>query len=377
MAVVTGQRYTYTDSTNEAIDMSSALDVLKPLDVPLLKLIGRDSLRSRPTSVKHEWLEDAVRGQTTNAITTGLNNTTDPVTTSITTGDDVKFRAQDIVRVENELMRVTATAANSLTLSRAWGGSTNAAHGTAPQITLLAPAIVQGITSPLESRTTTKSGKYNYTQIFEETVKESATNQATTKYTAQNDADLAIARQMEIIGTNMEKTLLEGKKVQPTSSSAGAMDGIRAVISTNVYDKSAATLTQQMLEDAMQDIWSAGGSPSHIIVNAAQKRWINSFLDAYRQTGYSDEKLGTSVNGYETDFGTVAVVLDRWMRTDEALIITASNIGFGPLRPLSTMPLPKTSKESQVWEISGEYTAEVRLEASHALIKNLGTTNPS
>lgn len=377
MAVVTGQRATYTDSANEAIDMSAALDLLHPTDVPLLKLIGRDSLRDPVRNTKHEWLEDALRGQTTNAGSGQLNNTTDPVTATITSGDDVKFRAQDIVRVENELMRVNSTASNQLVLARAWGGTTNAAHSGTPQITLIAPAVVQGLTAPLESRTTTKTGKYNYTQIFEETVKESATNQETNKYTKQNDADYQISNQIEIIGTNMEKALLEGKKVQPTSSSAGAMDGIRAVISTNVYDKSGASLTQQNLEDAMQDIWTAGGSPSHIFANATQKRWVNQMLDGFREANYTDTKLGTMVKSYETDFGVVTVVLDRFIRTDEVLIITAKNIGFGPLRPLSTMPLPKTSKESQVWELSGEYTAEVRLEQSHALIKNLGTTAPA
>lgn len=378
MAVITGQRFSYSDTVNERIDMSSALDILRPMDVPLLSLIGKDSLRDPCIATKHQWLEEDVRGQTTNAITTGLNNTTDPVTTSITTGDEVKFRAQDIVRVEDELMRVTATAANQLTLARGWGGTTNAAHGTAPLITLIAPAIVQGITSPLEARSTTKSGRYNYTQIFEETVKSSATNQATAKYTARNDVEHQIANQLEVLGTNMEKTLLFGYKVEPTASSAGAMDGIRAVLSTNVYDKNGAVLTQAMLEDALQAVWSAGAKSSHLFCNATQKRRINTFLDSYRQAGYSDSKLGNSVSSYETDFGSVVVVLDRWMPNDEVLIIDASNIGFGPLqgRSLGVTKLPMNTRESDIWEMSGEYTSEVRLEKSHARIYDLSTATP-
>jgi hypothetical protein len=378
MAVITGQRFTYSDTVNEAIDMSSALDILRPTETPLLKLIGRDSTRDPVRNTKHEWLEDDLRGQTTNAITTGLNNTTDPVTTSITTGDGVKFRTDDIVRVEDELMLVTATGASSLTLSRGYGGSTNAAHGTAPLITLIAPAIKQGITTPGEARTTTKAGRYNYTQIFEETVKSSKTNQSTNKYTKQNDVEYQIANQMEIIGTNMEKVLIYGRKVAPASGVAGAMDGIRAVLSTNVYDKNGAVLTQTMLEDALQDVWTAGARASHMFVNAAQKRRINSFLDPYRQASYSDEKLGNSVSRYDTDFGGVTLVLDRWMPTDEVLIIDASKIGFGPLqgRALSMVKLPPTTKETDVWEISGEYTSEVRLEKSHARIHDLSTATP-
>lgn len=377
-AVITGQRFTYSDTVNEAIDMASALDILRATDTPLLKLIGRDSTRTPVRNTKHEWLEDDLRGQTTNAITSGLTNTTDPVTTSITTGDGVKFRTDDIVRVENELMLVTATGASSLTLSRGYGGSTNASHGSGILITLIAPAIKQGITTPGEARTTTKSGKFNYTQIFEETVKSSKTNQSTNKYTKQDDVEYQIANQMEVLGTNMEKVLLYGRKVAPAAGVAGAMDGIRAVLSTNVYDKSGAVLTQTMMEDALQDVWSAGARASHMFVNSAQKRRINSFLDSYRQAGYNDEKLGNTVSRYDTDFGGVTVVLDRWMPTDEVLIIDASRIGFGPLngRALSMMKLPVTTKETDVWEISGEYTSEVRLEKSHARIHNLSTTTP-
>ncbi len=378
-AVVTGQRFTYTDTANEAIDMSSALDILRPTETPLLKLVGKDSLRGGPAkNTKHEWLEDDLRGQTTNAITTQLSNTTDPVTATITTGDGVKFRTDDIVRAENELMLVTGTAASTLTLARGYGGSTNASHASAVLITLIAPAIKQGITTPGEARTTTKAGKFNYTQIFEETVKSSKTNQATNKYTQQDDVAYQIGNQMEVLGTNMEKVLIFGRKVAPASGVAGAMDGIRAVISTNVYDKSGAVLTQSMLEDALQDVWSAGARSSHLFVNSAQKRRINSFFDSYRQAGYKDERLGNTVSGYDTDFGTVTVVLDRWMPTDEVLIIDTSRIGFGPLqgRSLSMQKLPPTTKESDVWEISGEYTSEVHLEKAHARIHTLSTATP-
>src|SRR5512143_372492 len=126
MAVISGQRFTYSDSVNEAIDISSALDKLKPVDTPLLLRIGRDSLRDGCTAVKHEWLEDTVRGTTTNDVGGTINNTTDPVTVTVTTGDgNTKFRAGDIVKIEQELCRVTSTAANTITVSRGWGGSTN------------------------------------------------------------------------------------------------------------------------------------------------------------------------------------------------------------------------------------------------------------
>lgn len=376
MAVISGQRFTYSDSVNEAIDISSALDKLKPVDTPLLLRIGRDSLRDGCTAVKHEWLEDTVRGTTTNDVGGTINNTTDPVTVTVTTGDgNTKFRAGDIVKIEQELCRVTSTAANTITVSRGWGGSTNAAHASGILITLIGTALVQG-SDLLGARTTTKSGLYNYTQIFEEEVKVAATMQATAKYTKQNDPEYQIGAQLEIIGVNMERTLLFGRRAAAAAGLPGSMDGIQNRISTNVYNKSSAALTQAMLEDAMQDIWTAGGRPSLIVVNATQQRRINTFLDGYREADYEDVVLGSMVRRYKTNFGEVDILLDRHMPTDEVWILDEEKIGFGPLegRALSTMKLPPLSKEYDVWQISGEYTSETRLEASHARIYGLATT---
>ena len=132
MAIVTGVRYTYSDSTNEAIDMSSALDLLHPSDTPLLLKIGKSSLRDGCTATKHEWLEDELRGQTTNDSGGTINNTTDPVTVTVTTNDGAKFRVDDIVKIESELCRVTAVAASTITVARAHGGSGQLIKGETP-----------------------------------------------------------------------------------------------------------------------------------------------------------------------------------------------------------------------------------------------------
>jgi hypothetical protein len=374
VAVIQGQRFTYSDTVNEAIDISAALDILKPTDVPLLTRVGKNSLRDGPAeAVKHEWLEDDLRGQTSavqnNPLAAG------GVTLNVTTGDGVKFRANDILKIEDELVRVTSIATDALTITRGWAGSTDASHAQFVVVTLMGPALPQG-SDVGEARTTTKVGLFNYTQIFEEVVKVSATSQSTRKYTRQNDAEYQIENHLTILGTNMEKTLLFGRKAAPAANSPGTMDGITPRLSTNVYDKAAAALTQTMLEDAMQDVWNAGGSVATIVANATQKRRINTFLDPYRQADYSNERLGNTITRYVTDFGTVDILLDRWMPANEVLIIDADKIGFGPLqgRTLGVTKLPPKSREYDVWQISGEYTAEVRLEKSHARIKNLATT---
>jgi hypothetical protein len=374
VAVIQGQRFTYSDTVNERIDISAALDILKPTDTPLLQRIGKSSLRDGPAeAVKHEWSEDDLRGQTSavqnNPLAAG------GVTLNVTGGDGVKFRVNDLLKLEDELVRVTAIATDALTITRGWAGSTDASHAQGVVVTLVAPMLPQG-SDVGEARTTTKVGLFNYTQIFEEVVKVSATMQATRKNVQQNDAEAQIENHLTILGTNMEKTLLFGRKAAPAAASPGSMDGIYARLSTNVYDKAGAALTQPMLEDAMEAVWTAGGDVALIVTNMTQKRRINSFLDPYRQVDYNAGTLGTVVQRFRTDVGTVDILTDRFMPSNEVLIINPSLIGFGPLRTrqLGVTKLPPKSREYDVWQISGEYTAEVRLEKSHARIKSLATT---
>jgi hypothetical protein len=377
MAVITGTRYTYSDSVNEAIDMSSALDLLHPSDTPLLLKIGKSSLRDGPAmNTKHEWLEDELRGQTTNDSGGTLNNTTDPVVATVTTNDGAKFRVDDIVKVEDELMRVTAVGTSTITVARGHGGTTNAAHAASVLITLLGPARPQG-SDPGAARTTTKSGRFNYTQIFEETVKATATTQATQKYVNNGrEVEYHIERTMEIIGTNMEKTLMFGRKVAPSAGVAGTMDGILPIFSTNVYNKSGAALTQVHLEDALEDIWEAGAKAYLILAGSTQARRIDTFLDPYKEASYQDQTFGSFLTRYRTRFGILDILMSRWMSQSEVWLLDTSKIGFGPLtnRALGITKIATKSREYDEWQISGEYTSETRLEKSHARIYGLATT---
>jgi len=415
MATIGGQRLTYGhaaagtvyDSYNEKLDISPMLDILRPVDVPLLTLIGRNSLADCK-QVKHEWMEDEYRGMTT--VTTGLNNTTDPVTVTLATaahaayfretggnGSPADYTANesvtpgDIVRIwdseGSELGIVTDATSTTIDIDRSQLGSTPVTHTTSANVTIIGTLQPQGLTSVGASRTTTKTPLFNYTQIFEDSFRASDTQQTTAKYTANDDEARELSKIMDLMGVQFERSLLFGRKQNPqaTVSSqqgpAGAMGGLQTFITSNVYDKSDAVLTQTFLEDALQAAWEAGAKSSHAFVNATQKRRINTFLDGYRRTDYRDKRLGTMVDAYDTDFGSVVVVLDRHMPTDEVMIIDSSRIKFGPLssngsRALSMSKRPVESQEAELWQVSGEYTCEVRLEKSHARIYGLSTTAP-
>ncbi len=404
MAIVQSQAITYGydttatsyDGVNEALDISGVLDTLKPTDVPLLTLIGRDSLRDACTQVKHEWIEDEIRGLSATSTDTDLNNTTDngsAVTlTLVTAGDYLKFRGaavatgpSDIVRISStagyEIAPVTATANNTIDVIRGYfAGSDPVDHtGYTKTIEIIGTFQPQGKLTVGTQRTTIKAPVYNYTQIFEDSYSASDTQRNTRKWINQNESAYQFGLISENMGRQFERTLMHGERVAPSSSVGGSMQGIYGYLSTNTYAKSGAILAEADLVVALQAMWNAGAGGDdgvYAFVNGAQHRRIGQLLDPYRQAGYSDRALGSWVDRFRTPFGNATIVLDRHMLNTDILIIDKSRIGFGPLtgRALGMTPIPQTSREAQVWQWTGEYTCEVRQEKAHALISGLATT---
>lgn len=385
------QSATTYDGANEALDISPILDTLDPTDVPLLTLIGRDGLTA--TQVKHEWLEDDVRGLSATTTDTDLNNTStgDVTLTLATAGDYLKFRGaavgtgpSDIVRISStagwEIAPVIATANNTIGVTRGYFGDTPVDHtGYTKTIEIIGVFQPQGKTTVGTQRTTIKRTLYNYTQIFEDSYTANETQQNTDKILAQNERAYQFGRIATDMGRIFERTLLYGrKKAVSVGTNGGTMDGIVARLSTNVYNKSGAILQEAHLYDAVKAIWEVGGgSELYGIYGPAQQKRVGQLLDPYRQAGYSDRVLGTWVNRFQTPLGVnVTFVLDRHIQTDAILLMDKSRVKFGPLRgrALGMSPIPRTSRESQTWQWTGEYTSETKQESAHAFIYGLATT---
>lgn len=375
MGVIITTRRPMDDSANVGIDMSDSLAMLDPSDVPLLSLIGKQGLTA--TALKHEWLEDSLRPLDSLIATQGdFSGTTDPATgVVVTAGHGVYFRVGDIVLVESELLRVTVVSTDTLTLARAYGGSTAASHAVGKAIQIVGNVNLTDAGQGA-SRTTTKTGKFNYCQLYEDTVVTTSTTQAIKKWVEQNDLDAQVARALKTAWMLWERTLYFGRKVQPTASVAGAMDGILPLITTNAYAKSGAYLTEDFVLQAMQDSWNAGGRIDTIVVNAFQKRQLNKFLDSQRMTTRTDRVAGSVVDTYTSDFGTADIVLSRQAPSDTVMLLDRQRVKFGPLTgfPLSAAEVETSTRLKQAIQIVGQYTAEVRNESAHAKITGLATS---
>lgn len=379
MAVVTGSRYSFTDSANVAIDMSDTLGMISPFDVPLLQRIGKDSLATPCVATKHEWLEDVLRPLDTAIATVGEFTGTGAISTStVTAGTGVYLRAGDVIKIESELLLIGAVSTDTLTIAaggRGYGGSTAAAHVTLTAIRIIGNVNVQDAAQGA-SRSTTKTGLFNNTQIYEDTIVVTSTAQSIKKWVEQNEMSAQLMRALRIAWIQWERSLIDGRKVASSAGVAGAMDGILPRLSTNAYAKAGGLLTEEFVLQAMNDSYTAGGQIDLIVCNSFQKRQINKFLDSQRMTNIDQRQAGALVASYESDFGTAEILLDRNIPTDTVLLLDSKRIGFGPLRDhaLSAAPVETSTRLKNAVQIIGQYTSETRNENAHAKITGLATS---
>jgi hypothetical protein len=374
MGVIITTRRPMDDSANIAIDMSDTLAMLDPSDVPILSLIGKSGLTA--DALKHQWLEDELRPLDTLIATQGAFSGTGAVNDCVvTTGQGEYLRAGDVLLIESELVLLTGVSDDTITVTRSYGGSSAASHAVGKTISVVGNV---NLTDAAQGapRTTTKSGLFNYCQLYEDTVVTTTTTQAIKKYVEQDDLAAQLARSSKSAWMLWERSLLHGRKVEPTATVAGAMDGILVRLTTNAYAKAGAALTEEFVLQAMQDSWNYGGKVDTIVCAAFQKRALNKFLDSQRMTTRTDRVAGSVVDSYTSDFGVADIVLSRQCPADTVLLLQRDKIKFGPLTgfALNAAPVETSTRLKTAYQIIGQYTSETRSEKAHAKITGLAVT---
>jgi hypothetical protein len=132
-----------------------------------------------------------------------------------------------------------------------------------------------------------------------------------------------------------------------------------------------------MLVTAMQTAWVSGGKPSMVLCGPKQRAVISTFTGgATKFYSVEDKKLAATIQVYEGDFGTVKMVLDRFMRgaqttaDREIFVLDTDYWAVGYLRPFQAIDLAKTG-DAEKGVILTEYTLEARQEASSAIVADL------
>ncbi len=85
---------------------------------------------------------------------------------------------------------------------------------------------------------------------------------------------------------------------------------------------------------------------------------------------YHDTKPIGAADFYASDFGTLAIVPNRFMRTRDALFLDFNFVEVAYLRPFFTKTLPESGDAKQQL-LLGEYGLKIKNEAALALATDL------
>jgi len=214
----------------------------------------------------------------------------------------------------------------------------------------------------------------NLTQIFAKYPRVSNTSQATARHAIDDLMADQMEQRMVEFKTDMEHALLRGSQASGNASAvARQMDGLLNIVSTNTLTLSGGTtLTEDHLNDLLEDIWEQGGKPGDVLVNGFLKRRISTFTASSTKFQQQEaRKVINTISVYESDFSVVNVALSRDIpqATDNNTLVALdrSMFGKGWLRtPVSKRVADTADSVDAV--IIGEVTLEYGNEAAAGTI---------
>ncbi len=250
-------------------------------------------------------------------------------------------------------------------------------------------ALIEGAAASEATITpTTRLG--NYTQIVGKTVMVSGTLEAVDKAGRKSEMAYQLAKASAEIKRDIESiiTANQGQTAGSTGSAARKMGSLLSYLKTNTNEGSGTTagvdpvtigvstrtdgttrtFTETILKDVISKVFTSGGTPTTLFVSPALKQVVSGF------TGLSAQRYQVPTNGqatilagadlYQSDFGVLQIVPDRFMRTRDALVLDPEYAALAYLRPFQTIELAKVGDADKT-QILAELTLEVRNEAAH------------
>lgn len=327
------------------LDVEPVIKFLDPMDVPLQGGMGASGETVLATdtadSWKIDWLDETSLSPRT--ILSAQAVTADTVIT-VRTGDRLRFQTDDILLINAEYVRVTGygTTADTLLVSRAYGGSTAATATTSSDVVGVGMAALEG-NDANAARAIDRVTRFNYSQIFQATVQVSGTSNAIRKYGLQTtEFNHQLARRIAEKAVEFEQALIYGVRAIDTNTQRRSMGGMIGYITTNV-NTATTSLTEGTLLDMMQTTFDAGGNPNRVMAGSKQKRVMSAFTSSGTiDVARADGQRGLKVDTYISDFGQALLVLNRHMRVRDLLVFDREQATIKTLRAAQYQPLAKT-----------------------------------
>jgi len=308
MAIDTNTYTTYSEVGNRE-DLSDMIYRIDPTDTPFIS--GAD--KAKATAVNHEWQTQALAAAAANAQLEGDDPTSGVLTPTVRLGN--------VCQISYKVAQVSGTA--------------QAVDHAGRDNELAYQEMLKG----LELK---RDMEFNIV----------GTNQA------KNTGNTTTARTFaSVISWMISNTSFASGGANPAAADG---TGTRTDASTLV------PFTESRMKTVLGSIWTNGGKPNKIMTGQFNKQVFSTFTGrASPIEEAKSKKIVASVDAYDSDFGELKVVANRFQRARDVLVIEDDKWAVAYLngRKLVSLVLAKTG-DSDKREILSEYTLEARNEKS-------------
>lgn len=235
---------------------------------------------------------------------------------------------------------------------------------------------LEGADAPT-AETAVRDNITNITEIHQETIGVTYTKQAATGQYAganiaginpvMNEIDWQTEQMLKQVARDIEYSFINGVYQKPMDNTTPRKTrGMLQAILTNVITNASPTaLTANMVLDLLQMVWDSGGiaetDTATIIANSVQKRALTqAFITDKNYQEQSRTVGGVRLQTIDTDFGTLNIMLNRYMPQDQLMVASLEMcVPVFTLIPgkgfLFTEPLAKTGStdRSQIYTEPG------------------------
>lgn len=363
MAVQVGRRATYDSTVGTRLDIEDLIYMISPFDVPFLGSYGQDRgsvLGSENTEVtKVEWIEDE--------LVPGSDTTTATLVTAatfMTVSNRTYFKTNDLVRIDDEYLRITqyGTTADTLELERSWGDPDAEQHSSGATVTILGTLPQEG-DDPVSGINFQRTTPYNITQIYQDEVEVTRTEEKKAKYGVQSEASYHIAKRLKENAIKLERNLILGTRADDTSNNRRSHGGLDYFITTGV-DSATTNIGSSELLDQLQNSFNRGGSIDLLAIGGTQKRKISTWDSSSIRFSRDESIRGSVVDYFDSDFGRIYMVLNRWVPTRFAFGLEKQYVSMVWFDHFFVEALAKTGDRQQ-WQVISEVSMKVRNESAH------------
>lgn len=220
---------------------------------------------------------------------------------------------------------------------------------------------VEGATAGTAAATDTTIKTAN-TQIFKKVVEVSGTAQSIGLYGRADELARLVAKKGKELKRDIEYAMVGAGQTGAAGDGSTARELTSAqnqiaAATTNANGGTDRAFSEAILLDVMQKVFEAGGMPNQLQVTPSHSLIVAGFSAAsgrMRDFGVQ-KKVVNAVDLYVSPFGEVAVVPNRFLASDSALVLDTEYWSRAVLRPMQTIVLAKdgdSDKRMMVTELT-------------------------